>query len=430
MEALRRILPMTIQDFRARMPRFVQTSAGPKPLSLPSTFGHRLSRFRDRYQIPAFLSRAASDVRKNQIIDELPKNEEATTTEGLQLLTRHQIERRKLSTRGKFLYKANGRAISKDERKMRDKKLHQKLARQAEALQQAQSMPTPPQQQSILQSPYLANPPLSANNKRTRQLDDLEDIDPNLEEPTAKRVRRGATSFDPIIGSPLSSLFDDVGEVPKNHEAANATATGSNNTPLPTKLDYRFIEPETPLHQLRIQAALFYPRAHFYALTREPPLHTSEGTYADQCCQIVKLLAQKWLLPGQIPFLADIGEWPGSFDAIPVPHLDDGVIWSILHQGATATGSDDAQGGFAVDTNAENDGTNQGAGLEPPDANFTGSNDSQGGPAVDADAENDGTNQGAEVGAEDDAEWDIDFFDQFLKDDDEGGELFGMNYAE
>ena len=397
MEALRRILPMTIQDFRARMPRFVQTSTGLRPLSLPSTFGHRLSRFRDRYQIPAFLTRAASDVRRNQIIDELPKNEEATTTEGLQVLTRHQIERRKLSTRGKFLYKANGRAISEDERRMRDKKLHQKLARQAEALQQAQSMPATPRQRSAPQSPHLAIPPSSANSKRRRQLDDLEDIDPDRGEPVAKRVRRGATSLDRSIGSPLSTLFEDDGEqVPQDHEAANATATASNNTPLPTELDYRFIEPETPLHQLRIQAALFYPRAHFYALIREHPPHTSEGTYADQYFKIITLLAQKWLLPGQIPFLADIGEWPGSFDAIPVPNLDDGAIWSILNPGPIATEPDDAQGGSAVEANAENDGTNQ----------------------------------GAEVGAGDDAEWDVDFFDQFLENEDGGGELFGMNHNE
>lgn len=396
MEALRRILPMTIQDFRARMPRFIHTSAGTKPLSLPSTFGHRLSRFRDRYQITAFITRAASDVRKNQIIDQLPLTEKVTTTEGLQVLTRHQIERRKLSTRGKYLYKANGRAISEDERKMRDKKLHQKLARQAEALQQAQSMPATPGQQSASQSPYLANPPLSANNKRQRQLDELEDIDPGLGEPATKRVRRGGTSFDPSIGTPLSTLFEDAGEqVPEHHKAANTTATASINPPLPTKLDYRFIQPQNPLEQLRIQAALFYPRAHFYALIREHPPHTFEGTYTDQYSQIVKLLEQKWLLPCDVPFLADIGEWPGSFDEIPIPNLDEWTMWSILHQGAIATKSDDAQGGSAVDANAENDGTKQ----------------------------------GSDLGAGDDAECD-EFFNQFLKDENGGEELFGMNHDE
>ena len=217
MEALRRILPMTIQDFRARMPRFVRTSAGIRPLPYPSTFGHRLSRFRDRYQVPSFLSRVASDVRKKQIIDSLPETEEAPTTEGLPVLTRHEIDQRKLSTRGKYLYRANGRAISEDERRRRDKKLHQKLARHAKALQQSQSRPTTPWQ-STSKSPDPPIPPLSANNKRRRQ-DDLEDIDPDLREPAAKRGRRGATSLDPRIGSPLPTLFEDEFQQPPQQHA-------------------------------------------------------------------------------------------------------------------------------------------------------------------------------------------------------------------
>ena len=395
MEALRRILPMTIQDFRARMPRFISTSAGIRPLPYPSTFGHRLSRFRDRYQVPAFITRAASDVRKSQIIDQLPEVKETTTTEGLQVLTRHEIERRKLSTRGKYLYKANGRTISEDERKMRDKKLHQKLTRHAKALQQPQSMPATPGQ-SASQSPYLAIPPLSANNKRRRQ-DDIDDIDTGLTEPAAKRGRRGATSLDPSLGSPLPTLFeDDCKQGPEQDELKNTTATASNNTPLPTELDYRFIEPQTPLQQLRIQAALFYPRAHFYALIGEHPPHTSEGTYADQYLEVVALLEQKWLMP-EIPFLADIGAWHGSFDVIPAPNLDDGVMWSILHPGTTAIGSETL--------------------------NSQGS-------AVDANAENEGTNQESEIGAGHDAEWDREFFDQFLKDEDGDGAGFGKNHSE
>ena len=354
MEALRRILPMTIQDFRARMPRYVRTSAGIRPLPYPSTFGHRLSRFRDRYQVPAFLTRVASDVRKKQIIDQLPETEEATTTEGLKVLTRHEIERRKLSTRGKYLYKANGRAISEDERRMRDKKLHDKLARHAKALQQSQSRPATPGQ-STSQSPDPPIPPLSASNKRRRQ-DDLEDVDPDLREPAAKRGRRGATSLDPSIGRPLPTLFEDHYEqVSQQHEPTNTTATASNTTPSPIEPDYRFIEPQTPLQQLRIQAALFYPRAHFYALIGEHPPLTSEGTYIDQYFQIVALLGQKWLLPGAAPYLADIGPWQGSFDVVPAPILEDGVILSILRSGTAATGCEaERSQGSAVEVGAEN----------------------------------------------------------------------------
>ena len=397
MEALRRILPMTIQDFRARMPRIIQTSAGLKPLPYPSTFGHRLSRFRDRYQISAFVTRAASDVRKRQIIEELPKTEEATTTEGLQVLTRHEIERRKLSTRGQFLYKANGRTISEDERKRRDRKLHEKLARQAEGLQEPQSTPAT-LGQSTSRNPDLARPPLSVNTKRRRQ-DDLEDIDPGLSEPVAKRSRRGATSLEPTLVTPLPTLFEaDHEQAPQKYEEANTTATASKNTPLPAPIepDHRFIEPQTPLEQLRVQAALFYPRAHYYALIREYPPHTSEGTYIDQYWQIVALLEQKWLLPGQAPPLADIGPWHGSFDTVPAPILEDGVMWSILHPDISS----------AIESEVESS--------------------SQGSDVEEGAAENVGTNPGADIGAgHDDAEWDGGYFYQFLETEGGDGGFFG-----
>ena len=377
------------------MPRYVETSAGVRPLPNPSTFGHRLSRFRDRYQIPAFITRAASDIRKKQIIDQLPEAEEATTTEGLQVLTRHEIDQRKLSTRGKHLYKATGRAISEDERRLRDRKLHQKLERQAEALQHTRSMPATPGQPAS-PSPDLAMPPPSrANNKRRRQ-DDLEDIDPELGEPAAKRARRGATSLGPSMRAPLPTLFeDDLGQVSQEHEGTNTTAIASNNTPLPTEFDHRFIEPQTPLQQLRIQAALFYPRAHFYALIGEHPPHTSEGTYADQYFQIVALLEQKWQGPGKVPCLADIGAWDGSFEVIPAPIPEHGVMWSILYPGDTAIASDGSDSQVST---------------------------------VDASTENSG-GQGS-VG--DDSEWNRDFSDLFAgnEDEDEYESLFGTNDSE
>lgn len=383
MEALRRILPMTIQDFRARMPRFIQQSkragAQSKPLSNPSTFGHRTSRFRAQYQIPAFVSRAASDILKKQITDQLPEAEEATTTEGLKALTRHEVDHRKLSTRGKYLYKATGRAISEGERKLRHAKLDQKLERQAKARQQSQSTPATPAQ-SVSQSPHLAITPLSANNKR-RRLDDLEATEPGLAKPAPKRSRRGAASLDPSMGSPLSTLFEDDREQgPVKHEEGKTTATASNDDPPPTELDYRFTGPQTPLQQLRIQAALFYPRAHFFALTREHPPHTSEGSYIDQYLQIVALLEQKWLIPGEAPALADIGPWYGSFDVVPAPILEDGVMWSILNLGVI----DIKSGG-----------------------------ESSHGSTVEVSAENVETNLGSDIGAGNDTEWDGDFFDQF-----------------
>ncbi len=377
MEALRRILPMTIQDFRARMLREVPTGAGPgagtKPLSLPSTFGHRSSRFRAEYQCPAWIARAASTILKKQITELLPEAEEATTTEGLQRLSKYEIEQRKALTRGKFLYKANGRAISEEERMRRWKKQDQKLARQAvrqpESPQRPQSMPATPWQ-SASPSPYLPTPPVSAGNKRRWENDGHEIFDVDQPGSVAKKGRLSpsplgprsqetpedplqhaksnsdsniVSTFDPYQGPPgwnavgqglnlgggssvIHQNFDpsQITSVPGFYPQQNeATFTEAN-------LDYRFVVPRNPLEQVRIQAALSYPRKHYYALTGEYPPHTFDGTYCDQFLQLLSLLEQKWMGPGEVPLLVDVGQWIGSFSMIPTPNMPDEVLEIML----------------------------------------------------------------------------------------------------
>ena len=377
------------------MLRAVPTGTGfgadTKPLSFASTFGHRCSRFRAQYQTPAWNSRAASSVLKQQVIDLLPEAEEATTTEGLQALSTYEINRRKLSTRGRFLYKGNGRTISEDERKERhrkfDEKLERQAARQPTTPRRPQSMPT----QSSSPSPYLPTPPFSAGSKRSREDDGFENSGVGQSEPTAKRGRLGASPFDPWVQSPslasqtvpedpfqqVPNAYDTpeiISTIPPHHSQSGSNTTGlglnfggedpfisENLAPSPNtggpeppsqqpeatytegttstndsqpdnfQLDYRFVYPQNPLEQLRIQAALSYPRAHYYALIGEHPPHTSEGTYTDQYLQIVALLEQNWMLPEGPPPLADVGFWNGSFDMVPMPILPDGVMWIMLH---------------------------------------------------------------------------------------------------
>lgn len=393
---------MTIQDFRARMLREVPTAAGigapTKPLSLPSTFGHRASRFRALMQCPALTPRAGSEVLKKHVTDLLPEGEEATTTEGLQVLTTYEVERRKLSTRGQHLYKGTGRSLTADERKKRDQKSDARLARQAarqpRTPQRLQSMPATPGE-SASSNPYLPTPPVSVDGKRRREGDLVEYVDVGQSEPAAKRGCHGASPLDPRLQSPLltpqtlhedqlpraPNAYDASGTVdsenafhgqpgssaigrglgleggglveshntvpgqntnvpeppPQQYESPKPEATASTNDSQPANRepDYRFMEPKSLIEQLSIQAALFYPRAHYYALVGEHPPHTSEGTYADQYFQIVAHLEQKWLLPGGAPSLADIG-WMGSFNSVPRPTLPDEVVWMILHPIADA----------------------------------------------------------------------------------------------
>ena len=395
MEALRRILPMTIQDFRARMPRAVPTGAGlgavTKPLSFPSTFGHRSSRFRNQYQCPAWLPRAASAVLKKQVTDLLPEAEEATTTEGLQALSRYEMERRRSSTRGNYLYKAAGRAISEEERKRRERKLNEKLERQSvrqpKTPQQPHRMSAIPWQSSS-PSPYLPTPPLTADNKRGCEDDGLESFDIDQSGPAVKRGRLGGSPLDSHLQGRLPTPEDLFQQVSNSHDASgnistidtlydqlvsNAIGLGLNfeeqnsvnhqnlvpsqNASAPihhsqqteavytgraastnafwgeedTQLDYRFVEPQNSLERLSIQAALSYPRTHYYALMGEYPPHTSEGTYGNQFLQILTLLENKWMGPDRVPILADVGQWHGSFNMVPRPNLPDEVLEVLLH---------------------------------------------------------------------------------------------------
>lgn len=380
MEALRRILPLTIQDFRARMLRHVPTSRSDmKPLSYPSTFGHRMARFRTQYQCPAWEARAASEVLRKQVTDQLSEGEEATTTEGLQVLTSYEIERRKLETRGKYLYKATGRALSEEERKERDRKLDEKLARQAadyaRTTQRRQNGPGTPSQ-STSPSPYLPTPPLTAGKKRRLEDDSREHFDIEQLEPATKRARRdGVSRVNPRLQSPLPTLFEDQSEQAtatyrasspadprrvfhghahsqagssKSHQthATKTPKTLSSHTPLipnnnnnnnnpSSDRDYRLIAPRTLHEQLLIQSALFYPRAHYRALTGEHAPYTTTGTYTDQYFQLVAHLERK--CAGNVPALADVGPWTGSFEAVPRPRLRDEVVRGILGLGASST---------------------------------------------------------------------------------------------
>ena len=197
------------------MLRFVPTAAGhgasTKPLSLPSTFGHRSSRFRALYQVPAWNPRAASDVLKKQVLDALPEAGEAaaTTTEGLQKLTKYELDLRKTETRGRFLYKANGRAISDQERRKRDRKVDARLKRQAakqpQTTQRPQNMPGTPALRTASTSPYLPTapaytnsylptPPFSAGDKRRRDEEDDRSGYLDADYHSAKRARHATTS--------------------------------------------------------------------------------------------------------------------------------------------------------------------------------------------------------------------------------------------
>ena len=396
--------------------------------------------------------RAASSVLKKQVTDQLrmlgENAERATSTKGLQTISRFEIERRKSSTRGKYLYKASGRALPKDERKRRDQKYEEKMKRlaasQPRALQRPASMPVTPWQsnsptsqstdlqrpasmpvtpwQSASPTPYIATHPFSAGNKRRREDDGFEDFDVGQSKPVPKRGRLGSSPLVSRSQDRSQTVPDDSNrEAPNTYDASgpvsridpyqgqsgpNASGLGLNfgeedrlnpqdltppeqSQATPTEgnastdhtqnavfqIDYRFVDPQNPLEQLRIQAALFYPRAHYYALVGEHPPHTSDGSYSDQYYQISALLAQNWMMAGGPPSLADVGPWLGGFDMVPSPDLPDEVIWAILHP---VTGSLPVQTAVDVDTGSQRDREYTGSSDGSFEDLFTGTEDAEG----------------------------------------------------
>lgn len=189
------------------------------------------------------MPRAASAVLRKQVMDMLPESEEATSTAGLQVLSRYEVERRKSSTRGKYLYKAAGRAISDEERNRRAIKLERKLEREAakqpQISQRPQSMPATPWQ-SASPSPYLPMRPFSADAKRHREGDGFEDFGAS-QPPPAKRGRLGASPLDPRLQGrfPSSPMVaeDPIRQMPESLPQQ------------PEATDYRFVDPQD-LHVL------------------------------------------------------------------------------------------------------------------------------------------------------------------------------------
>ena len=371
---------MTIQDFRARMLRAVPTGAGvgasTKPLSYPSTFGHRSSRFRTLYQCVAWLPRAASAVLKKQVTDLLPEAEDATTTEGLQVLSRYEIARRKSSTRGKFLYKATGRAISDQERERRNRKIDQRLERQAASQpstpRRLQSMPTTPWQ-SASSSPYLPTPPLSAGNKRRWDDDSFGD---SQSERAVKRGRLGTSPRDPRLQGrfpiPQTSPEDQFRQASNADNATTIFSTidshhglsGSNATGLGLDFgDGNSVSPQNraPSNNTHVSEAPSKGTTSTNSSENEDnfqPDHRFDDPQSS--------IEQQWIEPDRPPVLADVNPWHGSFSTVPIPHLPDRVTETILRpnsntrmeqDGESSGWSDDLFGEYIEDLeDADGDG--------------------------------------------------------------------------
>jgi hypothetical protein len=377
MEALRRIYPMTISDFRARMPRTIQNKSGAtRALFGLSTFNHRLLRFRRDYECPAWANRERENGLRRFTLERLVAegsplaDSQALTTEGLAPPSKYEKERRKLENAGRNPEKAGGRAITEEERELRAMKAArrlQKLERQESARRQAST--TPSRGDGYMQNSCLdtnsqdISPATDSSRKRGYDDDSDDDIDEHFLQPQQKRARRspitGSTldpqpaeeeqqaSFaipalqipnnaqcEPVVGADRHSfdfgnrILDDVPYFDFGDDIDITTPAVS--APAPPQ-DLRYIRPQNLAETLNIKAALLYTCLDYQRFHGEgPPAMPNEDCFAEQYQRLRNLHRSKWSLPGQAPPLITIGKWLGSFSQIPAPELTEAIAGQLL----------------------------------------------------------------------------------------------------
>ena len=387
MEALRRIYPMTIPDFRARMPRTIKNKGGAtRSLFGLSTFNHRLLRFRRDYECPAWVTREKEHGLKKFTLERLAAEgspsagSPSSTTEGLTPPSKYEKERRKLENAGKNPEKAGGRAITEEEREARANKAArrlQKLEKQEATRRHTPTAPSPGDH--FVQGRYhsansFAPPPATNRLKHGRDDEIDEDIDEYIVQPPQKRARRSpkmkstleppiaeaeqlallAMSADqvpepegphkisgvaqppshPAVGADFYS-FDFGRDVPVNVLDFDFGDDADISAPIiltpPRAQDLRYVRPQKLAEQLNIKAALLYTCLDYSRYHGEgPPNLPNEESFAEQYQRLLTLHRNNWTQPGQAPPLILAGKWFGSFSQVPAPELTEEVAGQLL----------------------------------------------------------------------------------------------------
>ena len=387
MEALRRIYPMTIPDFRARMPRNIKNKGGAtRSLFGLSTFNHRLLRFRRDYECPAWVTREKEHGLKKFTLERLAAEgspsagSPSLTTEGLTPPSKYEKERRKLENAGKNPEKAGGRAITEEEREARAKKAARRLQRlEKQEPTRRHTLTAPSLENLFVQGSYhsadsYAPPPAPNRLKHGRDDEIDENINDYIIKPPQKRARRSPktkSTLDPSIAEAeqLALFAMSADQVPKPegpHQISGVAqppsqpAVGADfysfnlgrevpadvpdfnfgddadiSTPIvpapPLPQDLRYVRPRNLAEQLNIKAALLYTCLDYSRYHGEgPPNLPDEESFAEQYQRLLTLHRDYWTQLGQAPPLVLTGKWFGSFSQVPAPELTEEVAGQLL----------------------------------------------------------------------------------------------------
>ena len=337
-EALRRICGMTIPDFRARMPRNIKMKSGTvKPLFGLTSINQRLSRFREKYDCPAWLAREKVDSLKKHTVQRLAAyGAPPVSTAGLPPPSEYEIERRRLEGRGKNPEKAAGRSVSAEVREARDEQ-HMKRFQRLEAEEKARNyIPTVhlPTCQPI-QSSYEYSKPVSdftALLKRKYD-DDIQGVlDNQLLEPAQKRSRVTSPSgISPDVPDFDFGFGDDSNATQSAAADADLNSGNAASEIASWPEDLRFVTPRNSVEKWSIKAALLHTFVDFrYHHGEAPPIPANDRSYNEQYQEIQSIHQSRWSEPTEAPQLVGIGEWLWSFGHVPMPELTEDIAGRML----------------------------------------------------------------------------------------------------
>ncbi len=355
-EALRRICGMTIPDFRARMPRFIQMKSGSvKPLFGLTSINQRLSRFREKNDCPAWLTREKAGGLKKHTVQRLAAyGAPPVSTAGLPPPSEYEIERRKLEGRGKNPGRAAGRSVSAEEREARGEqqmKRFQRLEAQEQARNHSPTVQLPVCQP--MQSSYEYPEPMSDSiGHLKRKPDDgtHDDLDTQLLEPAQKRCRVASvprtspdvTEFsfhdnNVVSGAPpnvpdFDFRYRDDSNMTQWAVADVGLDTDNTASPIaPWPEDLRYVVPRNLVEKWSIKAALLPTTTDFQLYHgEEPPSIPDDGSYNEQYQAIQSIHQSRWWHPDEAPQLVGLGEWLGSFGQVPTPDLTQETAGRLL----------------------------------------------------------------------------------------------------
>ena len=395
-ESLRRICGMTIPDFRARMPRFIAMKSGSiRPLHGLTTINQRLSRFRERNDCPAWLTREKAGGLKKHTVQRLAAyGAPPVSTAGLPPPSDYEIERRRLQGRGKNPERAAGRSIPAEEREARGEQQMKRLQRLEAQEQERNQSPTVqiPVYQPLQNSYEYSEPVPDFTGPLKRKRDDgiYDVLDPQLLEPAQKRFRVASTprtspdvpnsslhDDNLVSGAPLNVPIFDFGYDDGSNMTQWATAdigldTGNTASPIASgPEELRYVVPRNLVEKWSIKAALFPTIADFQLYHGEmPPLIPDDGSYNEQYQAIQSIHRSRWWHPDEAPQLVGLGEWVGSFGQVPMPALTEEIAERLLghlREETTAPGPQNVEATIPEDSQVNEGLQSQERGVEEPE---------------------------------------------------------------